>query len=64
MHMKRESLIECGPLEARTAVDPASRQYWLWCGILAPILGAVVSAGIYDLFLGHVSDKDDAQLVR
>lgn len=26
-------------------------QYWLWCGILAPVSGALVAAGVYDLFV-------------
>jgi len=41
-------------------------QYWLWCGILAPILGALTSAGIYELFLGHALDNDaqSAESVR
>jgi len=39
-------------------------QYWLWCGILAPILGALVSGGLYEIFLGHVPKEDDAQPVR
>jgi aquaglyceroporin related protein len=26
-------------------------QYWLWCPIIAPILGAQVAVGFYDLFL-------------
>ena len=26
-------------------------QYWLWCPIIAPILGAQVGIGFYDLFL-------------
>ena len=26
-------------------------QYWLWCGVLAPILGGLVAAGVYHLFV-------------
>ncbi|KAI5115353.1 hypothetical protein M0805_001292 [Coniferiporia weirii] len=26
-------------------------QYWLWCGVLAPILGALVAAFVYDAFM-------------
>ncbi|THH05163.1 hypothetical protein EW145_g5003 [Phellinidium pouzarii] len=26
-------------------------QYWLWCGVLAPILGALVATFLYDLFM-------------
>ena len=26
-------------------------QYWLWCPIIAPILGAQVGVGFYDIFL-------------
>jgi len=26
-------------------------QYWLWCPIIAPFVGAQVGMGIYDLFL-------------
>lgn len=26
-------------------------QYWVWCPILAPILGAQFAAFLYDLFL-------------
>ncbi|KAF5325222.1 hypothetical protein D9619_009710 [Psilocybe cf. subviscida] len=28
-------------------------QYWLWCPIIAPILGAQVAAGFYDCFLNE-----------
>ena len=53
-----------GGVPQRTVADPVSSQYWLWCGILAPILGALASSGIYELFLAHVPDKDTAQSVR
>jgi aquaglyceroporin related protein len=28
-------------------------QYWLWCPIIAPLLGAQAGAGIYDIFLNE-----------
>ncbi|CAA7268799.1 unnamed protein product [Cyclocybe aegerita] len=36
-------------------------QYWLWCPIIAPILGAQAAAGFYDLFLKEC-DSDSADL--
>lgn len=26
-------------------------QYWLWCGVLAPILGALTATAVYDTFV-------------
>jgi len=33
-------------------------QYWLWCPIIAPILGAQVGIGFYDLFLKKRDPED------
>ena len=33
-------------------------QYWLWCPIIAPILGAQVGIGFYDLFLKKQESAD------
>ena len=33
-------------------------QYWLWCPIIAPILGAQVGIGFYDLFLKKRDSAD------
>ena len=33
-------------------------QYWLWCPIIAPILGAQVGIGFYDLFLKKQDSAD------
>ena len=32
------------------------RHYWLWGAILAPILGAVMSGGLYHVFLRQPED--------
>ncbi|KAJ3512680.1 hypothetical protein NLJ89_g3384 [Agrocybe chaxingu] len=37
-------------------------QYWLWCPVIAPILGAQAAASFYDLFLKE-RDSDSADLV-
>lgn len=34
------------------------RQYWLWCPIIAPFLGAIVGMGFYDLFL-HKPEEEE-----
>jgi hypothetical protein len=26
-------------------------QYWLWCGVIGPIIGAQLGAAVYDLFI-------------
>lgn len=31
--------------------DGSFSQYWLWCGVLAPILGGLVATFVYDAFL-------------
>ncbi|PPQ86413.1 hypothetical protein CVT25_003535, partial [Psilocybe cyanescens] len=36
-------------------------QYWLWCPILASILGAQVAAAVYDIFLYNTGEIVDAQ---
>ncbi|KAF8153159.1 aquaporin-like protein [Crassisporium funariophilum] len=33
-------------------------QYWLWCPIIAPFLGAQAGVGFYDLFLNKSNDCD------
>ena len=33
-------------------------QYWLWCPIIAPFLGAQVGIGFYDLFLKQQDSTD------
>ena len=33
------------------AVFTFRHQYWIWCGVLAPVLGALVAAGVYDVFV-------------
>ena len=33
------------------AVFTFRHQYWLWCGVLAPVAGALGAAGVYDLLL-------------
>ena len=35
-------------------------QYWLWCPIIAPILGAQVGVGFYDLFLKKRDSEDSS----
>ncbi|KAJ3557604.1 hypothetical protein NM688_g1388 [Phlebia brevispora] len=32
------------------AVFSFRNQYWLWCPVIAPVLGALVGTFIYDLF--------------
>ena len=32
-------------------------QYWLWCPVIAPILGAQFGAGFYDIFLYNGDDS-------
>jgi len=34
-------------------VAPVLSQFWLWCAIIAPCLGAQTAAGLYDLFLNE-----------
>ena len=33
------------------AVFTFRHQYWLWCGVLAPVAGALVAAALYDVFV-------------
>jgi aquaglyceroporin related protein len=35
-------------------------QYWLWCPIIAPVLGAQVGIGFYDLFLKKQESADSS----
>ena len=39
------------------AVFTFRHQYWLWAGVLAPILGALVAAGSYDLLVYQGEDS-------
>ncbi|KAJ7054417.1 putative aquaporin 4 [Mycena amicta] len=39
------------------AVWSFRRQYWLWTGILAPVVGAQLAVGIYDLFVYKEGDS-------
>lgn len=41
------------------------RWYWLWGGILAPIVGAQVGVGLYDVLLRRVptDDRDDDEVL-
>ncbi|KAJ7018967.1 putative aquaporin 5 [Mycena alexandri] len=40
----------------RGAVFSYRSQYWLWTGVLGPVVGAQVAAGLYDLFLYNGPD--------
>jgi aquaglyceroporin related protein len=40
----------------RGAVFSYRSHYWLWTGVLGPIVGAQVAAGLYDLFLYNGPD--------
>jgi aquaglyceroporin related protein, other eukaryote len=35
-------------------------QYWLWCPIIAPFIGAQIGIGFYDLFLKQRESADSA----
>ncbi|KAF8964774.1 putative aquaporin 6 [Flammula alnicola] len=37
-------------------------QYWLWCPIIAPFLGAQAAAGFYDLFLNEKDPMGDEKI--
>jgi hypothetical protein len=33
--------------------DPVLSQYWLWCPVIAPFLGAQAAAALYELILNE-----------
>jgi len=40
------------------------QQYWLWCAITAPLLGAQTAVGLYDLFLRENTSSDTRPLEK